>query len=286
MWLTGFDARRCTMYVDKPWAWFDAGNRSRQPGIRKPGGDCLTILVWLITRQALANTLPKAHRQAAIDQEQAVAIGEKTNLFDFSILIKMDSHPCRAWKTPAQEHIFAQEDENRLLSRDRTIAGFCIVSPIQNHAIRDIQLLSGGSSRIKPPVIAAVSVETMDHVGRSSPALSLGRSHRYHRCRQRNPIFILSMNSAALGASQHNCLTIEEIIERRNQIAFTENLVQLDLPNAGTHYSRYQTAIESQVRRIDFVAKRSVKRTSVEELHLTEDEVAFYDALEVNDSAL
>jgi type I restriction enzyme R subunit len=319
MWLTGFDAPSLTtMYVDKPMrghGLMQAIARVNRVFKDKPGGlvvDYLGLADEL--RQALAiYTESGGTGKTAIDQAEAVAEMLRRyeiclvlfHGFDWSHWVRGRPEERLSLLPAAQEHILAQEDgKNRLL---RAVTGlsqaFALAVPhAEAFRIRDdvgfFQAVRAVLAKSAPGERKAD--EELDHAIRqivSKAVVSDEVVDIFAAAGLRNPdISILSDEFLAevRGMPQKN-LAVEllrkllagEIKTRakRNVVqgrSFAELLEQV--------LSRYQSRAIETVRVIEELIQlaKDMRQASQrgEELRLTEDEVAFYDALETNDSAV
>lgn len=319
MWLTGFDAPSLhTMYVDKPMCGhglMQAIARVNRVFKDKPGGlivDYLGLADQL--RQALANyTAEGGSGEAAIDQEQAVTIlQEKYEIcsglfhgFDWAKWITGAPAEKLGLLPLAQEHIFAQEDgKNRFLKAVTELSqAFALSVPHpQTIALRDdvgffqavrsaVAKTTGDSGRL---------VETIDHAIRQIISRAVASEE-----------VIDIFTAAGLKKPDISILSDEFLVEIQNlpqrnlalellkkllndeiKLRSRKNLVQSRsfsemLERTIRAYQNRAIETAQVIEELISIAKeiRAADKRG-EQLHLTEDEVAFYDALEVNDSAV
>ncbi len=319
MWLTGFDAPSLhTMYVDKPMrghGLMQAIARVNRVFRDKPGGlvvDYLGLADEL--REALATyTESGGTGKTAIDQAEAVAIMlEKYEIcrglfhgFDWSRWITGTPQQRLAILPAAQEHVLAQEDGKARLLRivmDLSQAFALAVPHDEAMKIRDdvaffqavrAVLAKGADGDRKTD-------EELDHAVRQivSKAVASGEVVDIFAAAglKKPDISILSDEFLAevRGLPQRN-LAVELLRKllsgeiknrgRKNVVqarSFSEMLEQA--------IRRYQNrAIETAQVIEELVALAKEMREANargEQLGLTEDELAFYDALETNDSAV
>jgi type I restriction enzyme R subunit len=319
MWLTGFDAPSLhTMYLDKPMR----GHGLMQTIARvnrvfkdKPGGlvvDYLGLADEL--KRALATyTEAGGSGDTALDQNEAVALMlEKYEIctalfhgFDFSKWITGTPQDRLSLLPAAQEHILAQEDgkkrllnavtelskafalavphETSLLIRDdvgffqsvRSVLAKSIVGESKSdeeleHAIRQI---------ISKAVVSEEVVDIFSAAGLKKPDISILSDEFLAEVRdmpQRNLAVELLQR---LLAGEIRSRLKRNVVEARS---FAEMLDQA--------VRRYQSrsietaqVIEDLIRLAKDIREAEARG---EDLGLTEDELAFYDALEVNDSAV
>ncbi len=319
MWLTGFDAPSLhTMYVDKPMhghGLMQAIARVNRVFRDKPGGlvvDYLGLADEL--KKALATyTESGGTGKTAIDQSEAVALmQEKYEVclglfhgFDWTKWVSGTPQERLSLLPAAQEHILAQDDgKNRLLQAvtDLTKAFALAVPHEAALAIRDdvgfFQAVRAVLAKGTPG--ERKTDEEMEHAIRqiiSKAVVSDEVIDIFAAAGLKKPdISILSDEFLAevRGLPQRNLAVelLQKLLKgeirnrsRRNVVqarSFAELLEQA--------IRRYQNrAIETaQVIEELIQLARDMRAANArgEDLKLTEDELAFYDALEVNDSAV
>ena len=319
MWLTGFDAPSLhTMYVDKPMrghGLMQAIARVNRVFRDKPGGlvvDYLGLAHEL--KQALVTyTESGGTGRTALDQEDAVAaLLEKYEIcrgllhgFDWSGWTSGAPAARLALLPAAQEHILAQEDgKDRFVGAVRELSqAFALAVPhAETRRIRDdVAFFQAVQSvLVKRAAAAARPEEELEHAVRqlvSRAVASEGVVDIFAAAGLDKPdISILSDEFLAeVRGMPHRNLAVEllqkllkgELAARRKK-----NLVQArsfaEMLEATLR--RYQNrAIEAaQVieELIELARKMREANARGEELGLTDDELAFYDALETNDSAV
>jgi type I restriction enzyme R subunit len=319
MWLTGFDAPSLhTMYVDKPMrghGLMQAIARVNRVFRDKPGGlvvDYLGLAHEL--KQALATyTESGGTGRTALDQEDAVAVMlERYEIccgllhgFDWSAWTSEAPAARLALLPTAQEHILAQaEGKDRFVGAVRELSqAFALAVPhAETRRIRDdvafFQAMQ--SVLVKRAASAARPEEDLDHAVRqlvSRAVASEGVVDIFAAAGLATPdISILSDEFLVeVRGMPHRNLAVEllqkllkgELAARRKK-----NLVQArsfaDMLEQTLR--RYQNrAIEAaQVIQelIELARRMRDANARGEELGLTDDELAFYDALETNDSAV
>lgn len=319
MWLTGFDAPSLhTMYVDKPMrghGLMQAIARVNRVFHDKPGGlvvDYLGLAAEL--KQALATyTESGGTGKTAIDQEEAVAVMlEKHEVcyglfhgFDWSRWISGTAEQRLGLLPPAQEHILAQENgKDRLLGAVRELSqAFALAVPHEKAlGIRDdvsfFQAVKAVLAKQAPG--DARPEEELDLAVRqivSRAVASEGVVDIFAAAGLKKPdISILSEAFLAevRGMPQRNLAVelLRKLLAGEIKARGRKNVVQarsfaemLELA-----IRRYQNrAIEAaQVieELISLAKKMREANARGEQLGMTEDELAFYDALETNDSAV
>ena len=319
MWLTGFDAPSLhTMYVDKPMrghGLMQAIARVNRVFRDKPGGlvvDYLGLAHEL--KQALATyTESGGGGLATLDQTEAVAVMlEKHEIcrslfhgFDTSRWIAGSSAERLALLRAAQEHVLAQENgrERCLQAVLELSQAFVLAVPhVETTRIRDdVEFFQAVRSVLaKRAPGEARAEEDIDHAVRqlvSRAVASDGVVDIFDAVGLRKPdISILSEEFLAevQGMPQRN-LAVEllrkllkgELAARRRKNvvqarSFTEMLEQTLL--------RYQNRAVEAAQVIEELIQlaRGLREANArgEKLGLSEDELAFYDALETNDSAV
>ena len=319
MWLTGFDAPSLhTMYVDKPMrghGLMQAIARVNRVFKDKPGGlvvDYLGLAQDL--KKALATyTESGGEGKTAMDQEQAVAVMlEKYDVcrglfhgFDWS-LWTTGSAPQRLGLLPAaQEHILAQEDgKERCLNAVRELSqAFALAVPHdETKRIRDdvgffqavrTALLKRAAGEARPEEELDLAVRQII----SQAVAAEGVMDIFAAAGLDKPdISVLSEEFLAeVQGMPHRNLAVELLekllkgevsTRRRKNMVQARSFAEL----LETTLRRYQNrAIEAaQVIEELIALAREMRKANArgEQLGLSEDELAFYDALETNDSAV
>ena len=319
MWLTGFDAPSLhTMYVDKPMrghGLMQAIARVNRVFKDKPGGlmvDYLGLAQDL--KQALATyTESGGTGQTAIDQEEAVAVMlEKYEVccdlfhgFDWSKWTTGTPQERLTLFPAAQEHILAQENgKERCVNTVRELSqAFALAVPHdETFRIRDdvgfFQAVQSGLVKNAPGETRAE--EELDHAVRqiiSRAVASEGVLDIFAAAGLDKPdISVLSDEFLAevRGMPQRNLAVelLQKLLRSELSARRRKNVVQArsfaDLLEQTLR--RYQNrAIEAaQVIEELIQLARAMREANArgEKLGLSEDELAFYDALETNDSAV
>ncbi len=319
MWLTGFDAPCLhTMYVDKPMrshGLMQAIARVNRVFKDKPGGlvvDYLGLAHEL--KSALANyTESGGQGRAAIDQDEAVIVMlEKFEIccglfhgFDWSKWRARNPQERLSILPAAQEHVLSQQDGKRRLS-DAVVdlsKAFALAVPHEKAlAIRDdVAFLQAMKAVLgKSFTDGHRSPDEIDHAIRQIVSKAVSSDEVidiFAAAGLKKPdISILSEEFLAevRGMPQRN-LAVEMLrklldgeVKRRSR----KNIVQGRsfaemLENAIRRYQARAIEAAQVIEELIVLAKdmREADRRG-EALGLTEDEVAFYDALETNDSAV
>lgn len=319
MWLTGFDAPSLhTMYVDKPMrshGLMQAIARVNRVFKDKPGGlvvDYLGLAHEL--KQALANYTESGGKgQTAIDQEEAVAVMlEKNEVccalfagFNWSRWTSGDPKERLTILPTAQEHILQQRDgKNRLVKAVTELSkAFALAVPHEKaleirddvaffqavKAVLSKSATNGQRTRddvefaIRQIVSRAVSsdevIDIFAAAGLKKPDISILSDEFLAEIR--------GMPQKNLAVEMLRKLLEGEIKTRgRKNIVVARSFAEL-LENAVRQYQNRAIETAQVIEEMIGLAKdlREADRRG-EKLGLTEDEIAFYDALEVNDSAV
>ena len=319
MWLTGFDAPSLhTMYLDKPMranGLMQAIARVNRVFEDKPGGlvvDYLGLAHEL--RRALATYTESGSKgSTAVDQREAVAVMlEKYEVcqalfhgFDFSKWTTGTPAERLGLLPQAQEHILVQEDgKDRLLKAVQDLSrAFALAVPNEEALhVRDVvaffQAVRAVLAKRTPTDVR--TDEELDHAVRQIVSEALapdGVVDIFAAAGLEKPdISILSESFLAeVGDMPQRNLAVElldKLLSGEIRTRRQKNVVQARSfeEMLGHSLSRYQNrAIEAaQVIEELIELAREMREANArgEALGLTDDEVAFYDALEANDSAV
>jgi type I restriction enzyme R subunit len=319
MWLTGFDAPSLhTMYLDKPMkghGLMQAIARVNRVFRDKPGGlvvDYLGLADEL--RQALAAYTESGGKgTASIDQAEAVAVMlEKYEVccglfhgFDWSVWVSGKPEERVAILPAAQEHILAQENgKERLLAAVTQLSQAFALAVPHEEAMRirdDVGFFQAVRSVVaKRAEGDARPEDELEHAIRqivSKAVVPEGVIDIFAAAGLKKPdISILSDEFLAevRGMPQRN-LAVEVLrkllageikIRGRKNVVLARSFAEM-LEEA---IRRYQNRAIETVEVIEELIKLAKEMKEAdkrgEELGLTEEELAFYDALETNDSAV
>lgn len=319
MWLTGFDAPCLhTMYVDKPMrghGLMQAIARVNRVFKDKPGGlvvDYLGLADQL--RRALSDyTESGGAGETAIDQEEAVAVmQEKHEIccdlfhgFDWSVWITGAPAERLALLPPAQEHILAQDNgKDRVLKAVSDLSKAFALAVPHPEAMRirdDVGFFQAVRAAIsKSSVGQGRTGEELDHAIRQIVSRAVSSDEVvdvFAAAGLKKPdISILSDEFLAeVRDLPHRNLAVEllrKLLNDEIKCRKKRNLVQ-----ARSFAEMLEKSIKVyQNRAIETAAvieelielARDMREADQrgEQLGLCEDEIAFYDALEVNDSAV
>jgi len=319
MWLTGFDAPSLhTMYVDKPMrghGLMQAIARVNRVFKDKPGGlvvDYLGLADQL--KSALATYTESGGKgQTAIDQAEAVAAMMERYEICCDIFHEFDRS---AWKTglpqqrlsvlpAAQEHVLSQEDgKGRFVKAVMELSkAFALAVPHKKaleirddvaffQAVKAVLTKSTTGDRRSPDEIEFAIRQIVSKAVSSDEVIDIFAAAGI----KKPDISILSDDflSEVRGMPQRN-LAVEllrkllegEIKSRgRKNVVSARSFAEL-LESAIKKYQNRAIETAQVIEELIALAKdlRAAGRRG-EELNLSEDEVAFYDALEVNDSAV
>ena len=319
MWLTGFDAPCLhTMYVDKPMrghGLMQAIARVNRVFKDKPGGlvvDYLGLADQL--KYALANYTESGGKgQTAIDQEEAVAVMLERYEVCCNIFHGFDWSP---WKIggpqerlsvlpAAQEHVLAQDDgKNRLVKAVGELSkAFALAVPHEKaleirddvaffQAVKSVLTKSTGDGRRSPEEIELAIRQIVSKAVSSDEVIDIFAAAGL----KKPDISILSDEFLAevRGMPQRNLAVemLRKLLEGEIKARGRKNIVQARsfaelLENAIKKYQNRAIETAQVIEELIALAKdlREANQRG-EKLGLTDDEVAFYDALEVNDSAV
>jgi type I restriction enzyme, R subunit len=318
MWLTGFDAPSLsTMYVDKPMrghGLMQAIARVNRVFKDKPGGlvvDYLGLAAEL--KQALATyTEAGGTGRTALDQSEAVALMLTKYEVCLGLFHGFDRSP---WLTgtpaqrlsllpAAQEHILAQNAKSRLLQAVTELSKAFALAVPNDDALRirdDVGFFQAvRAALIKSEPGERRSGEDLDHAIRqiiSKAMVSDEIVDIFAAAGLKKPdISILSDEFLAevRGMPQRNLAIelLQKLLKGEIKTRSRRNLVQARLFSEmlETSLRRYQNrGIETAKVIEELISLAKDMRQAAQRgqaLGLNDDEVAFYDALETNDSAV
>ena len=319
MWLTGFDAPSLhTMYVDKPMrghGLMQAIARVNRVFRDKPGGlvvDYLGLSHEL--KQALATyTESGGTGQTAVDKAQAIALMlEKHEVcismlhgFDFGAWVTGTPAERLALLPAAQEHILAQEDgKDRFVAAVRDLSRAFALAVPSDEATRirdDVGFFQAVQSVLaKRAAIETRPQEELDSAVRqiiSRAVAPEGVVDIFAAAGLQKPdISILSDEFLAeVRGMEHRNLAVELLQKllkgevaarhRRNVVQARSFAEMLDV--AIRRYQNRSVAAAQVIEELIELAREMREAGERgEQLGLSDDELAFYDALETNDSAV
>ena len=315
MWLTGFDAPNLhTMYLDKPMrghGLMQAIARVNRVFKDKPGGlvvDYLGLAHEL--KQALATYTESGGKgQTAIDQEEAV----KVMLEKYEVCCALfhgfdrDKWSIKDWRSlpAAQEHILAQENgKDRCLQAVRELSQAFALAVPHEEAIRirdDVAFFQAVRSVLaKRAETETRPEEELDHAVRqiiSRAVASEGVIDIFAAAGLEKPdISILSdeFMDEVRGMKQRNLavellqklLKGEIAARRRKNVVQARSFAEMLEQTIRRYQNRAVEAAQVIEELIELAKEMRTASERGEELNLSEDELAFYDALETNDSAV
>ena len=319
MWLTGFDAPSLhTMYVDKPMrghSLMQAIARVNRVFRDKPGGlvvDYLGLADYL--RKALANyTESGGTGRTAINQEEAVAVMmEKYEVccdlfhgFDWTLWTTGSPIERIRLLPMAQEHILEQEDgKTRLLKAVTELSQAFALSVPHNKAIAirdDVAFFQAVRSALsKSGAPSPKAEETLEHAIRQLVSRAIASDQVvdiFAAAGLKKPdISILSDDFLAevRGMPQKNLAVelLRKLLNDEIKSRALKNLVQsrsfAEMLERSIRAYRNRAIESAQVIEELIVIAKEMRKANLrgEKLNLSDDEVAFYDALETNDSAV
>lgn len=319
MWLTGFDAPCLhTMYADKPMrghGLMQAIARVNRVFKDKPGGlvvDYLGLAQDL--KQALATYTESGGKgQTAIDQEVAVDVmREKFEVcaaffhgFDWSAWLHGSAAQKLGILPAAQEHILKQDDgKNRFVKAVVELSkAFALAVPADEamavvddvaffQAIKSILTKAIGDDKRDPSQIDHAIRQIVSRAVSSNEVVDIFAAAGL----KKPDISVLSDEFLAeVRGLPHRNLAVEmlrKLLEGEIKQRSKKNVVQARsfLEMLEKSITRYQNrAIETAAvieELIDLARNMREAQQRGEQLGLSDDEIAFYDALEVNDSAV
>ena len=319
MWLTGFDAPSLhTLYVDKPMrghGLMQAIARVNRVFRDKPGGlvvDYLGLAHEL--KRALATyTESGGTGQTALDQDEAVAVMlEKYEVccslfhgFDWSAWVAGTAAERLALLPAAQEHILAQENgKDRCVTAVRELSQAFALAVPHEEAIRirdDVAFFQAVQSALaKRAAGTGKPEEDLNHAVRqlvSRAVASEGVIDIFAAAGLERPdISILSDEFLAevRGLPQRNLavellrklLTGELSTRRRKNVVQARSFAEMLERTIRKYQNRAVEAAQVIEELIQLARDLREADARGEALGLTDDELAFYDALETNDSAV
>ncbi len=319
MWLTGFDAPSLhTMYVDKPMrghGLMQAIARVNRVFMDKPGGlvvDYLGLAHEL--KRALATyTESGGTGQTALNQTEAVAVMlEKFEIccglfhgFDRSKWVTGTPAERLTLLPTAQEHILAQENgKDRCIQSVRALSHAFALAVPHEEAIRiraDVAFFQAVQSVLaKRAPAEARPEEDLDHAVRqiiSRAVASEGVIDIFAAAGLKKPdISILSDEFLAevRGMPQRNLAVelLQKLLKgelsarRRKNIVQARSFAEMLEQTLRRYQNRAVEAAQVIEELIQLARELREANARGEKLGLEEDELAFYDALETNDSAV
>ena len=319
MWLTGFDAPNLhTMYIDKPMrghGLMQAIARVNRVFRDKPGGlvvDYLGLAHEL--KQALATyTESGGMGRTALDQEEAVAVMlEKYEVccglfhgFDWSKWTSGTPQERLGLLPPAQEHVLAQENgKDRCVRAVRELSQAFALAVPHEEALRirdDVAFFQAVQAVLAKRAPAdARPEEDLDHAVRqiiSRAVAPEGVVDIFAAAGLEKPdLSILSDEFLAevRGMPQRNLAVelLQKLLEgelatrRRKNVVQARSFAEMLERTIRRYQSRAIEAAQVIEELIQLAKQMREANARGEELGLSEDELAFYDALETNDSAV
>jgi type I restriction enzyme, R subunit len=319
MWLTGFDAPCMhTMYLDKPMqghGLMQAIARVNRVFRDKPGGLVVDYLGLADQLKRALHTYTESggEGETAIDQEEAVALMlEKHEIcaglfhgFDWSAWTAGTPGQRVSLLPAAQEHVLAQEGgKERILQAVTELSKAFALAVPHDEAIRirdDVGFFQAVRAAIaKSTVSDRKGSGDMDHAIRQIVSKAVSSDEVvdiFAAAGLKNPdISILSDQFLAeVRGLQHKNLAVEllrKLLNDEVKSRSRRNLVQSRsfselLEKSVRRYQNRTIEAAQVIEELIELAKemREASRRG-DKLNLTSDELAFYDALEVNDSAV
>ncbi len=319
MWLTGFDAPCLhTMYVDKPMrghGLMQAIARVNRVFRDKPGGLVVDYLglAHEIKRALVTYTESGGTGRTAIDQKEAVAIMlEKYEVccglfhgFDWSAWRGQSPQARLSLLPAAQEHILALEDGKQRLQQavSELSKAFALSVPTVEaerirddvgffQAVRAVLAKNIGDDRRRPDEVEHAIRQILSRAVASNQVVDIFAAAGL----QKPDISILSDQFLAevRGMPQRNLAVelLQKLLKGEIRTRSKRNLVQARafsemLEQALRRYQNRAIETAQVIEELIGLAKEMrAANARGEQLGLSEDELAFYDALETNDSAV
>ena len=319
MWLTGFDAPSLhTMYVDKPMrghGLMQAIARVNRVFKDKPGGLVVDYLglAHELKRALAAYTESGGTGQTALDQDEAVAVMIEKHEVCCGLFYGFDR---AKWTggTPAdrlnllpaaQEHILAQENgKDRCMRAVRELSqAFALAVPHkETYRIRDdvsfFQTVQAGLAKRAPG--DARPEEELDHAVRqivSRAVASEGVMDIFAAAGLNKPDISVLSNEflAEVRGMPHRNLAVELLqkllkgelaTRKRKNVVQARSFAELLEQTLRRYQNRAIEAAQVIEELVQLAKDMNEANARGERLGLSEDELAFYDALETNDSAV
>lgn len=319
MWLTGFDAPCMhTMYIDKPMqghGLMQAIARVNRVFRDKPGGLVVDYLGLADQLKEALHTYTESggKGETALDQGEAVAVMlERYEVccnifhgFDRSAWTKGSPAERLSLLPPAQEHVLAQEEgKNRFLQAVTELSKAFALAVPHEEAIRvrdDVGFFQAVRAAIaKTSASDRKDSGDLDHAIRqivSRAVVSDQVIDIFAAAGLKNPdISILSDQFLAdIRDMPHKNLAVEllrkllndEVKARsRHNLVQSRSFAELLEKSVRRYQNRAIEAAQVIEELIELAKEMRAAQKRGEQLGLTKDELAFYDALEVNDSAV
>lgn len=319
MWLTGFDAPSLhTMYVDKPMrghGLMQAIARVNRVFRDKPGGLVVDYLGLSdeLKHALVTYTESGGTGKTAIDKDEAIALMiEKHEVclgllygFDFSGWASGSAKGRLALLPVAQEHILAQKDgKDRFVNAVRELSrAFALAVPCDEAmAIRDsvgfmqslMSVLVKRDTQERKPIeeldnairqiiSRAISpdevIDVFDAAGLPKPDISILSEEFLAEVR--------GLEQKNLAVEMLRKLLKGEITSRRQRnVVQARSFAEMLETTIRRYQNRSIAAAQVIEELIELARQMREANERGEELDLTDDELAFYDALETNDSAV
>jgi type I restriction enzyme R subunit len=319
MWLTGFDAPCLhTMYIDKPMrghGLMQAIARVNRVFRDKPGGLVVDYLglAHEIKRALVTYTESGGTGRTAIDQKEAVAIMlEKYEIccglfhgFDRSAWRGQSPQARLSLLPAAQEHVLALDDGKKRLQQvvSELSKAFALSVPAPDaerirddvgffQAVRAVLAKNIGDDQRRPDEVEHAIRQILSRAVASNQVVDIFAAAGL----QKPDISILSDQFLAevRGMPQRNLAVdlLQKLLKGEIKTRGQRNLVQARafsemLEHSVRRYANRAIEAAQVIEELIGLAKEMrAANARGEQLHLTEDELAFYDALETNDSAV
>ncbi|MEZ6231850.1 MAG: HsdR family type I site-specific deoxyribonuclease [Candidatus Brocadiaceae bacterium] len=320
MWLTGFDCPSLhTMYVDKPMrghGLMQAIARVNRVFKDKPGGlvvDYLGLADQL--KRALADYTEAGGRgKAAINQEEAVAVMlEKFEVvvsmfhgFDYASLLKAEPAKRIACVAAAMEHILQLEDDKKRYLAEVTALSKAFALAVPHEEVLKIRDEVGFFQEVR----AGLAKATVEGEGKSPEEMDTAIRQLISRAVASEEVIDI-FAAAGLKKPDISILSddflqeVRQLPHRNLAVELLRKLLNDEIKaNSRKNVVQARSFAEMLEKAIRKYQNRAIEAAQVieeliklakemrdaqqrgENLGMTDDEIAFYDALEVNDSAV
>lgn len=319
MWLTGFDAPSLhTMYVDKPMRshnLIQAISRVNRVFKDKPGGLVVDYIgIGLDLKAALAEYTTKDRHNVGIVQDQAVKLMlEKYDVvksmihgFDYKKFLTAAPKEKLALLPYAIEHVMKQEEGEKRFVKNVADLSKAFALSVPNPKALELKDEVGIFQMIKSAMTKKIASQTLTHEEQLDTAIKQIVSKALISDRVIDIFAAAGLNKPDISILSDQFLaeikqmpqknlafeTLKKLLNDQISVKFKKNIVQkrsfmelLEKTVKKYHNRSLETAqliqeLIDQAKEIRTLTEREKK------LNLTEDEIAFYDALANNKSAV
>ena len=320
MWLTGFDVPCLhTMYIDKPMSGHNLMQAIARVNRVYPGKDGGLIVDYIgiasDLKKALASyTESGGEGKPTLDQEEAVLVMQEKyeivrqmfNSFDYMKYFKSDTSKKLHIILEAQEHILSLEDgDNRLIREVTALSKAYALSVPDKRALKikdELGLFQAIKARfqkfereganqsdedidlairqiVDEAIVSEKVIDVFSAAGIKTPDISILSDEFLKEIR--------GMKQKNLAVELLKKLLNDEIkIRSRKNLVQGKKFSEMLNQAINKYHNKFLSVTELIEELIELGQGMREARKRGEDLGLTEEEVAFYDALEVNDSAV